>query len=97
MLNPSGFKQLSVSDKESLERDFSVDEIRVVVAECGSDKAPGPDGFSLTILKHIWDVIEANFVEFIHEFQSNGKIVRGLNSNFIVLIPKCSNPTSLYE
>lgn len=33
----------------------------------------------------------------MQEFQSNGKLVKGFNSSFIVLIPKVNNPTSLDE
>lgn len=89
------FKQLSTSQRDQLEADFTVDEIREAVKNCGSEKAPGPDGFSFLIIKHIWEVIESDVVDFVMEFHGSGRIVKGLNASFIVLVPKKSNPTSL--
>lgn len=96
-LNPAHFKKISAADRLYLETDFKIEEIREAVSEGGSDKAPGPDDFSFSILNCIWEIIEVDVVDFLREFQSSGKLVKGLNSTFIVLIPKVSNPTSLDE
>lgn len=96
-LSYMNFKKLSLVEKANLEIEFSIEEIRCAVSECGAEKAPGPDGFSFAIIKHIWDIIEEDVFDFIKEFHQNGKLVSGLNSTFIVLIPKVNNPTSLDE
>lgn len=46
---------LTLSDLEisELERRVSIDEIRKAVWDCGSDKAPGPDGFSFSVFETI--------------------------------------------
>ncbi|GKV50356.1 hypothetical protein SLEP1_g57064 [Rubroshorea leprosula] len=91
------FKQLNEEDSVWLEREVSAEEVKQVVWDCGGDKSPGPDGFSFHIIKSIWNVIEKDIVDFVQEFSRNGKLVRGLNSSFIVLIPKKDNPIDLKD
>ncbi|GKC59184.1 hypothetical protein Tco_1086782 [Tanacetum coccineum] len=42
---------LDVNDSNELEALVTVDEIKAAVWDCGSQKAPGPDGFSFLFLK----------------------------------------------
>nr|GEZ63160.1 RNA-directed DNA polymerase, eukaryota [Tanacetum cinerariifolium] len=37
---------LSQEDRQFIEREVSIDEIKKAVCDCGTDKAPGPDGFT---------------------------------------------------
>ncbi|GKU91277.1 hypothetical protein SLEP1_g5176 [Rubroshorea leprosula] len=91
------FKQLTEEDRIWLERAVSAEEVKQAVWECGGDKSPGPDGFSFHLIRACWTVIEKDVVEFVQDFSRNGKLVRGLNSSFIVLIPKKSNPEDLKD
>ena len=45
------FKKLSVDQCSFLDASFSNDEIKQAVWDCGSDKAPGPDGFTFGFFK----------------------------------------------
>ncbi|GKV16979.1 hypothetical protein SLEP1_g27539 [Rubroshorea leprosula] len=96
-LDGLGFKQLTREDNDTLISPFSEDEIKVAVGECNSSKAPGPDGFNFRFVKSEWDVIKDDVVRFLQEFQANGKLVRGLNASFIVLVPKVENPVRIEE
>ncbi|GKV52698.1 hypothetical protein SLEP1_g59269 [Rubroshorea leprosula] len=91
------FSKLNEEDKITLEEEFSNDEIRDVVFSCASDKAPGLDGLNFHFVKTIWGTIEGDVINFIKEFHQNGKLVKGLNSSYIMLVPKKKNPTSLKE
>ncbi|GKU91338.1 hypothetical protein SLEP1_g5225 [Rubroshorea leprosula] len=73
------------------------DEIKTAVWDCGSDKAPGPDGFNFTFFKKMWSEIKDDIVEFVQEFHKNGKLVKGLNVSFLTLIPKVKNPQRIEE
>ena len=42
-------------------------------------------------------MLEVDFLRFLHEFYSEGSIVKDLNSTFIALIPKCGNPESVRD
>ncbi|GLT28935.1 hypothetical protein SLA2020_038370 [Shorea laevis] len=91
------FKQLDDEDRIWLERDISAEEVKQAVWECGGDKSPGPDGFNFHFIRSIWRVVEKDVVDFVQEFSNNGKLVRGLNSSFIVLVPKKGNPVDLKD
>ncbi|GKA12521.1 hypothetical protein Tco_0692067 [Tanacetum coccineum] len=44
-------------DRDYLERLVTHEEIKEAVWDCGSSKAPGPDGFSFAFVKKYWDII----------------------------------------
>nr|GFA33398.1 transposon TX1 uncharacterized [Tanacetum cinerariifolium] len=56
--------------------------------DCGSDKSPGPDGFSFSFFRHFWSTIEKDIFEAVDCFFTNGDMPNGCNSNFIALISK---------
>nr|GEX83772.1 RNA-directed DNA polymerase, eukaryota, reverse transcriptase zinc-binding domain protein [Tanacetum cinerariifolium] len=75
-----------------LEAVVFMEEIKTVVWDCGSNKAPGPDGYSFLFVKRFWDILKHDIQEFVVSFFSSGKFPQGVNSAFITLIPKVSNP-----
>jgi hypothetical protein len=82
------FKQIDEEDNLRLIAEFSEEEIKRAVWDCESSKSPGPDGVNFGFIKEFWEVIKGDFERFMDEFHSNGRLVRGANSTFIVLIPK---------
>jgi hypothetical protein len=91
------FKKISIDDRDELVREFSEEEVRMAVWECESSKSPGPDGVNFGFIKEFWDDIKEDFITVMGEFHSNGRMVRGANSSFIVLIPKNKNPVKLAD
>ncbi|GKV02020.1 hypothetical protein SLEP1_g14507 [Rubroshorea leprosula] len=83
--------------KEWLERPFSTEEIEEGLRGCEGTKAPGPDGYNFNFIKFAWSILKEDFVSFFNEFHSNGRLVRGLNSSFLTLIPKKNNPIELKD
>ncbi|XP_021980831.1 uncharacterized protein LOC110876981 [Helianthus annuus] len=49
-------KKISGVDASWLESQFSIEEIKSAVFECGEDRAPGPDGFNFRFFKRFWDL-----------------------------------------
>ena len=41
------------------------------VWDCGSTKAPGPDGFTFGFLKRYWDLVASDVEAFVHHFCSS--------------------------
>ncbi|GJR20209.1 putative RNA-directed DNA polymerase, eukaryota, reverse transcriptase zinc-binding domain protein [Tanacetum coccineum] len=78
--------------RDLLEVDVSMDEVKAAVWDCGSDKAPGPDGFSFAFVKKFWNILKHDILEFVTMFFESRKMPPGANSSFISLIPKVSNP-----
>ncbi|GJR46898.1 RNA-directed DNA polymerase, eukaryota [Tanacetum coccineum] len=80
--------RLSLDQVSDLERSFSKEEIKQAVWDCGLDKSPGPDGFSLDFYRRYWNLIEGDVVEAVNHFYYNGFCHKSGNSSFIALIPK---------
>nr|GEW74494.1 RNA-directed DNA polymerase, eukaryota [Tanacetum cinerariifolium] len=79
---------LTIEQREDLERYVSKEELKRAVWDCGTDKSPGPDGFTFGFFRHFWSTIEADVFEAVKYFFTNGDIPKGCNSSFIALIPK---------
>nr|GEX30715.1 RNA-directed DNA polymerase, eukaryota, reverse transcriptase zinc-binding domain protein [Tanacetum cinerariifolium] len=54
--------QLNAIQVEDLEAEVSYDEIKKAVWDCGIDKSPGPDGFTLGFYKRFWSLIDRDVV-----------------------------------
>ncbi|GKV19324.1 hypothetical protein SLEP1_g29604 [Rubroshorea leprosula] len=93
----NNFKRLSIEENDMLVADFSEEEIREAVWSCNGNKSPGPDGLNFNLIKRMWPILKEDICEFMCEFHSNGRLVKGSNASFIVLIPKKENPSSLLE
>ncbi|MCH86339.1 cysteine-rich receptor-like protein kinase [Trifolium medium] len=86
------FQSISEDDAYLLERPFSEEEVKQAVWDCESFKSPGPDGVNFGFIKEFWPHIKGDFMQFMLEFYTNGRLVKGSNCTFIVLISKFDNP-----
>ncbi|GJU31729.1 putative RNA-directed DNA polymerase, eukaryota, reverse transcriptase zinc-binding domain protein [Tanacetum coccineum] len=84
--------RLSIADHDFLEFMVFMDEIKAAVWDSGSQKAPGPDGYSFMFIKKFWDLLKHDIQSFVVRFFSTGTFPQGSDSAFITLIPKVSNP-----
>ncbi|XP_026378425.1 uncharacterized protein LOC113272845 [Papaver somniferum] len=80
----------SISSAESAFMDAipSLEEVKVAVFDLGDDSAPGPDGFTGSFYRQCWDIISRDLFNAIANCWAMRKIPNGINSSFIVLIPK---------
>ncbi|GKV15237.1 hypothetical protein SLEP1_g26035 [Rubroshorea leprosula] len=91
------FNRISTAQREWLEWPFSVEEIEEGLQSCDGAKAPGPDGYNFNFIKFAWSTLKEDFVKFFCEFHQHGRLVKGLNSSFLALIPKKANPVHFKE
>ncbi|GJV40292.1 RNA-directed DNA polymerase, eukaryota [Tanacetum coccineum] len=96
-LRDMSFNQISLEQRESLESDFTNDEIKRAVWDCGGDSAPGPDGFTFKFFKTFWETIQSDVVRFVREFAQTARFPKGCNFAFIALIPKVGNAKFVSE
>jgi hypothetical protein len=74
---------------EGLEEEFSEEEVRAVIHELPSDKAPGPDGFTALFYKSAWDIIKHNILRAFRAFWSlDARSFHHLNDAYMVLLLK---------
>ncbi|GJS88285.1 RNA-directed DNA polymerase, eukaryota [Tanacetum coccineum] len=88
VLDSNMFKQLSSEQIADLECDVTYDEIKRAVWDCGTNKSPGPDGFTFDFIRTYWKIINQDVVNAVREFFVTSKFPPGSNSSFIALIPK---------
>ncbi|GKC85194.1 RNA-directed DNA polymerase, eukaryota, reverse transcriptase zinc-binding domain protein [Tanacetum coccineum] len=79
---------LSIDQQIDIECEVSNAEIKKAVWDCGTDKAPGPDGFSFGFYRRFWYLIEKDVCDAVRYFFIKGEIPNGCNASFIALIPK---------
>jgi hypothetical protein len=76
-------------DLSSLEANFSEEEVRVVITDMASDKAPGPDGFIGAFFKSAWQIVKNDILAAVNFFyQQHSQHLKHLNSAHLVLLPK---------
>ena len=68
-----------------------------MIWDCDNYKSSGPDGVSFGFIKQFWLDMKGYFMRFITDFHRNGKLVKGINSMFIALIPKIASPQRLND
>ncbi|GJR70159.1 RNA-directed DNA polymerase, eukaryota, reverse transcriptase zinc-binding domain protein [Tanacetum coccineum] len=84
---------LNCMDRETLERQVTLEEIKEAVWDCGSSKAPGPDGYSFAFVKKYWGTIQKDLYDFVNLFFASCVMPNGANSSFFTLILKVNNFT----
>eukprot|EP00253_Pinus_taeda_P032424 PITA_32424 len=83
---------VSLEDNFTLINSIIEEETIKVIWSMDSDKAPGPDGFTIHFYKTCWDIIKADLIKMIKGFTKKAKVGGGTNSTYLALIPKETNP-----
>lgn len=65
----------SIVEEEAnwLERHFEEPEMLELTKGMNSDKAPDPDGFTMSFIQACWDVIKDDAMKVFHDFQARSK------------------------
>nr|GEW02000.1 reverse transcriptase domain-containing protein [Tanacetum cinerariifolium] len=64
--------RLNSNQFEDLERPISQEEIKKAVWDRGTNKSPGPDGFTFEFFCKYWDILNHDIIAAIHDFFSSG-------------------------
>ena len=84
-------------DLTSLEEPFTQLEIDDIIKFMPNDKSPGPIGFNGYFMKKFWNIIKFQFYTLCSRFHSGELDIDSINTAYIALIPKISNPMKPYD
>ncbi|GKV36551.1 hypothetical protein SLEP1_g44670 [Rubroshorea leprosula] len=96
-LDGIAFNKISEDENSMLLAPFSEEEVKRAMWSCECSKAPGPNGFNFKFIREMWEEIKDDMMGYVEDFHNHGKLVRGVNSSFIMLIPKVVNPQKIEE
>ncbi|GKE96364.1 RNA-directed DNA polymerase, eukaryota, partial [Tanacetum coccineum] len=88
---------MNLDQQFHLEREVSRDEIKRAVWDCGTDKSPGPDGFTFGFYPRYSSFLEKDMEQAVRYFFHNGAFSKSGNSSFISLIPKTPNTNKVKD
>lgn len=87
---------LTLDQQRSLDRPFSLTDVREAVFDMGPCKVPGPDGFHASFFQRLWHVV-GNQVQACLGVLNGNNSVQSLNSTHIILIPKKKHPVKVSD
>ncbi|WMV25208.1 hypothetical protein MTR67_018593, partial [Solanum verrucosum] len=79
---------ISQEEKDWMQRPFTESEVLQCLQLCDGDKAPGPDGYTMSFFKSCWGIVKEDLMLTIHNFHQNGIFEKSFNATFLALIPK---------
>lgn len=94
-LKPSQMKKLSNKAQDWLDKLVSEEEIKKVIFEVDLNKSPGLDNFTAKFYQSSWATIKDDLIKAILDFFQKNKLLREVNSTFIVLNPKSLDAATL--
>lgn len=92
---PPQFPDYEGRDAPSMDEDFTVAEVKRVLASLNSRSAPGPDGVTNKMLKHLDDDSIEFLTDKINEIWRSGLIPKSWKAACTVLIPKPGKAPSI--
>jgi len=91
------FRTISVREGAEITKPFNMEELKNAVLDCDSYKCPGPNGVNFGFIKDFSGDMNEDLMRFVSDFHCNRKLVKGINSTFISLIPKKDCPQTLND
>lgn len=89
--------RLSATLSSFLDLDFTAEDIRRVVFDIGTLKAPGKDGFPALFFQRFWDKVGPSVTRACLECLNKGASMESMNETIITLIPKLKNSVRMSE
>jgi hypothetical protein len=88
---------VSKDDSHTLDSPCTIQEIRASLKSFSKDKSSGPNDWTIEFYLHFSDLVGLDLPELVEDSRLSGKVVGALNSTFLTLIPKTTNPTTFFD
>ncbi|XP_019190758.1 PREDICTED: uncharacterized protein LOC109185230 [Ipomoea nil] len=94
--NPDGGNFPSISNQlwSTLNKDFTMEEVKNALFDMKPLKAPGPDGFHACLYQKTWEIVGNSIFTQAKNFYDNGILDEGMHDTLIALVPKNECPTN---
>jgi hypothetical protein len=86
--------KLSDIHKGWCEMDYTIDEVNEALQQMHPLKAPGPDGLPALFFQKYWHIVGDEVQNLALNILNQNGQPHDINKTFLVLIPKCKNPSS---
>lgn len=85
--------RLTLTQCSGLTKEVTEEEIESAIHSIGTNKAPGPDGFTSKFYITFWPSIKPQIIAMVQHFFEHSQLEKPFNHTNITLIPKNQNPT----
>jgi ribonuclease HI len=85
-------KMVTTEEAIALEAPCTKEELFVVLKGFKKEKSPGPDGWSVELYLHFFDLMFQDLLDAVEDSRIRGVVSPQLNRTFVVLIPKSNLP-----
>jgi hypothetical protein len=85
-------KMVTTEEALALESPCTKEELLEVIKGFKKEKSPGPDGWSVELYLHFFDLMWQDLLDVVEDARIRGRVSSQLNNTFIVLIPKSNLP-----
>lgn len=75
-------------------REFTEQEIEETIFSMATNKAPGPNEFTVEFFKACWPIIKSDLLILVRNFHRTKKFLPAINATFLTLIPKSNQADS---
>jgi hypothetical protein len=83
---------VSGAEAEDLFKPVTLAEIKDILSHFKTERSPGPDGWTSEFFCFFFDFLGEELLQMVEDTRITGKIAGGINSTFLVLIPKDDSP-----
>ncbi|XP_016199963.1 uncharacterized protein LOC107640969 [Arachis ipaensis] len=89
--------KITEEEATGLELMPTAEEIKNVVWDCESTKAPGCDGYNMNFIKKYWDEVWKEFIEAVLGFFWSARLPRDSNVTWVALTSKFVGATEIKD
>jgi hypothetical protein len=79
---------LDICHGTTLDRPIILEELSAALKEMAPSKAPGPNGVTMVLYKHLWPTIGPNYLSMLENALTQGKFHHGVTEGLITLLHK---------
>jgi hypothetical protein len=88
---------VSGAEAEDLFKPVTLAEIKDILSHFKTERSPGPDGWTSEFFCFFFDFLGEELLQMVEDTRITGKIAGGINSTFLVLIPKDDSPITFND